>query len=267
MKILWLVNIVMPELAVHLGRTPSVFGGWLPGAMEAVKHSGHELVVCTIERKKTYVGRYVIDGVVYYLTECADMENMSKEFQNILQQEQPDVIHVYGTEFEHSCAMVRASDPQKTIVTIQGFIKYCYDAVYAGIPQRICKDRITHVLMRQLHKGGNSLELQKKRFEVRLKTENDILNEVKKQGADKVIAVKFDAEKIDEESNFMDVAMKTIDIMGNKISEENLEMSDLILNVYTDKCGLFDIDKMDKCYEYGYLCVKENIEKIRSLFK
>ena len=29
MKILWLVNIVMPELAEHLGRTPSVFGGWL----------------------------------------------------------------------------------------------------------------------------------------------------------------------------------------------------------------------------------------------
>ena len=31
MKILWLVNIVMPELAVHLGEKPSVSGGWLTG--------------------------------------------------------------------------------------------------------------------------------------------------------------------------------------------------------------------------------------------
>lgn len=64
--------------------------------------------------------------------------------------------------------------------------------------------------------------------------------EVKKQGADKVIAVKFDADPIKEDSNIMDIVMKTIDIMGNKISEESLEMSDLVLSVYTDKVGLLD---------------------------
>lgn len=67
--------------------------------------------------------------------------------------------------------------------------------------------------------------------------------EVKKQGADKVIAVKFDADEINEDSNIMDIVMKTIDIMGSKISEESLEMSDYILNVYTDKTGLLDIRK------------------------
>lgn len=65
--------------------------------------------------------------------------------------------------------------------------------------------------------------------------DNVPVHEVKKQGADKVIAVKFDADKIDKNSNFMDIAMKTIDIMGSKISEENLEMSDYVINVYTDK--------------------------------
>ena len=33
MKILWLVNIMMPELADHLGREATVFGGWLIGAI------------------------------------------------------------------------------------------------------------------------------------------------------------------------------------------------------------------------------------------
>lgn len=87
--------------------------------------------------------------------------------------------------------------------------------------------------------------------------------EVKKQGASKVIAVKFDADKIDKKSNIMDIVMKTIDIMGNKISEESLEMSDYVLNVYTDKVGLLDVKKLDKCYKYGYDCVIEHIDEIK----
>ena len=77
--------------------------------------------------------------------------------------------------------------------------------------------------------------------------------------------MKFDADSINEKSNIMDIVMKTIDIMGNKISEESLEMSDMVLSVYTDKVGLLDIKKLDSCYKYGYDCVINNIEKIKSL--
>ena len=93
--------------------------------------------------------------------------------------------------------------------------------------------------------------------------DNVPVNEIRKQGADKVIAVKFDADPVDENSNIMDIVMKTIDIMGSKISEESLEMSDIVLNVYTDKVGLLDIEKLDNCYKYGYNCVVENIDKIK----
>ncbi|MFR2534846.1 MAG: patatin-like phospholipase family protein [Clostridia bacterium] len=91
--------------------------------------------------------------------------------------------------------------------------------------------------------------------------------EVKKQGADKVIAVKFDADPIDESSNLMDIVMKTIDIMGSKISEESLEMSDYVLNVYTDKVGLLDTQKLDSCYQYGYQCVIDNLEAIKQVLE
>ncbi len=74
--------------------------------------------------------------------------------------------------------------------------------------------------------------------------DNVPVHEVRKQGADKVIAVKFDADPIDDQSNIMDIIMKTIDIMGNKISEESLEMSDIVLSVYTDKVGLLDTRKV-----------------------
>lgn len=97
--------------------------------------------------------------------------------------------------------------------------------------------------------------------------DNIPVDEVKKQGADKVIAVKFHSDQINENSNIMDIVMKTIDIMGSKISEESLEMSDFVLNVYTDKVGLLDIEKLDSCYKYGYDCVMENIDEIKKLIE
>ena len=95
--------------------------------------------------------------------------------------------------------------------------------------------------------------------------DNIPVNEVKKQGADKVIAVKFNSDDINENSDIMDITMKTIDIMSSKISEESLEMSDLILNVYTDKVGLLDTKKLDSCYKYGYDCVIKNLNEIKRL--
>ena len=97
--------------------------------------------------------------------------------------------------------------------------------------------------------------------------DNIPVNEVKKQGADKVIAVKFDSDQINESSSVMDIVMKTIDIMGSKISEECLEMSDFILNVYTDKVGLLDVEKLDSCYKYGYESVIKNIDDIKKLIQ
>lgn len=97
--------------------------------------------------------------------------------------------------------------------------------------------------------------------------DNIPVHEVKKQGADKVIAVKFDADPVDDKSNIMDIVMKTIDIMGNKISEESLEMSDFVLSVYTDKVGLLDVQKLDSCYQYGYNCAVENMEKIKEMIQ
>lgn len=91
--------------------------------------------------------------------------------------------------------------------------------------------------------------------------------EVRKQGVDKVIAVNFKADDIDENSNMMDVAMRTIDIMGNKISEESLKNSDYIITVRTDKTGLLDTNKLDSCFEYGYKTVMDNIKDIKDVLQ
>ena len=91
--------------------------------------------------------------------------------------------------------------------------------------------------------------------------------EVKKQGVDKTITVNFKSDDIDENSNIMDIVMRTIDIMGNKISEENISNSDMVLTIQTDKTGLLETEKLDECYKYGYRQTIEQIDKIKEIIK
>ena len=97
--------------------------------------------------------------------------------------------------------------------------------------------------------------------------DNIPVTEVKKQGADKVIAINFKADDVNEKSNIMDITMRTIDIMGNKISEESLEQSDYIITISTDKTGLLDINKANKCFKFGYQAVINNLSDIKKVLE
>ena len=91
---------------------------------------------------------------------------------------------------------------------------------------------------------------------------------LKDNDADKVIAVRFDSDTVNKESNIMDITMKTIDIMGNKLCDEHLEMSDFTLTIPSDGTGLLDVDKLDYCYKAGYNETMQQLANIKSkLFK
>lgn len=87
--------------------------------------------------------------------------------------------------------------------------------------------------------------------------------EVKRQGADKVISVKFDSDTVTNESNIMDIVMKIVDIMGSKVSEESLNESDYIITIPSDGTGLLETSKIDFCYKSGYVTVIKNMEAIK----
>ena len=61
----------------------------------------------------------------------------------------------------------------------------------------------------------------------------------------------------------MDITLRTIDIMGNKISQNSLNMSDYVLTIQTEKTGLLDVEKLEKCYKYGYEFASSKIDEIK----
>lgn len=98
--------------------------------------------------------------------------------------------------------------------------------------------------------------------------DNIPVKEVLAQGADKVITVKFEEKEINNKSNAMDIVLRTIDIMGNKIIEEDLKKSDMILTIPLENdVGLLDEKKIDSCYKYGYNTTIEKINEIKELLQ
>ena len=96
---------------------------------------------------------------------------------------------------------------------------------------------------------------------------NTPVNEIKRQGADKVIAVNFDSQPVNKDSNIVDLMMKTLDIMGDKISDENIANSDYILTIPSDGTGLLDTSKLDFCYQSGYKTAMSKMEEIKECLK
>lgn len=87
--------------------------------------------------------------------------------------------------------------------------------------------------------------------------------EVKELGAEKVIAVRFPTDEENKKKNMYSILLRTIDMMCNKASLENLKESDYVIDVAMPNVKIFAIDKIRYCYEYGYGITIGKMDKIK----
>ena len=179
MKVLWLVNTVMPELSRHLGGKPSVFGGWLTGAMKAVRNAQIDMVICTVMDDPKNVGRYQVNGIIYYIIHNAPYAELCSAYRDILNREQPDLVHIYGTEFPSILPLIKVSDSSRTALTLQGTLQYTRDECCAGIPEKYWKDTYMHKIRRKLGKGGESVGQKQSDFAARADVEMEIIRSLR----------------------------------------------------------------------------------------
>lgn len=142
MKILWLCNIVLPELCPVFGfRTPYA-GGWLSGMWnELKKDSEYELAVCIPIKDEIYAKDGKYNGYKYYSFqwkgECEGQEVQISRFKEILDEFNPDIIHIWGTEYIHTNSMIKACQNkgmiERVIVNIQGILYKCTEKYTYGL--------------------------------------------------------------------------------------------------------------------------------------
>ncbi len=170
MKILWICNLILPQIAKALNTAVPYGGGWMASlADDIVTAENVSLSVC-------FPYSSAIDGTAGKIRYFGfDSENT---IYNIIKKENPDVVHIFGTEYMHSYYAARACEKlgiaHKAVVSAQGIVSFASKHYFGGVPTYVKYARsFRDVLKRE------SINKAKKTFEKRGIFERKTLNTVK----------------------------------------------------------------------------------------
>ena len=168
MRVLWLCNIMLPFIAKSLGQKIIVKEGWLSGLASKLilNRSRHDitLAICfpassDLDMVKTDKSLFVkdqADTVDYYIfrEDTAHPEKydagLEESLGAIMEDFKPDVLHIFGTEFPHTLAAVKAfHNPQRTLIGIQGLCSAIADVYMADLPLAAQKKKTVRDILKK----------------------------------------------------------------------------------------------------------------------
>lgn len=171
MRILWLCNIVLPDIAGKLKIQASNKEGWLSGVSASVKKShDFELGVCFPVPLEHDGFRDTIEGIDYFgfYEDTAHPEEYDKSLEDklkiIVEDFKPDMVHIFGTEYPHTLAMARVMEdnPDRLLIGVQGVMDIYAEHYFDGLPDYVIERKTLRDVLRK-----DSLTDQKEKFEKR----------------------------------------------------------------------------------------------------
>ena len=182
MKVLWLCNLILPEIARELGLEASNKEGWVAGLAEIMlreqKQNQIKLAVASPVPERLLSSRdevltrelTVQGGEITFFGFAEDVdhlhlydEGLEKRLAKVMEKFEPEVIHCFGTEFPHTLAACRAvKDRSKILITIQGLCAPYADAYEADLPERVIRRKTFRDLLKR-----DDIPTQKEKFRLR----------------------------------------------------------------------------------------------------
>lgn len=149
MKILWVVNVIIPRIAKMINNSNvPVGGGWLTGISDGLLNDESvELCVCYPDFNISKYN-YKKDGNFSFYSFPVEKnkqnirvnKNTDKNISEILELEKPDIIHLFGTEYPYSLAFYEECKKRdldgKTLISIQGLVSIYAQHFMAGIEKK-----------------------------------------------------------------------------------------------------------------------------------
>ena len=146
MKILWICNVVLNDFAEEYQIRKKPFGGWMEGMLHELEKREEIIVgLCfpIIDKERMKSG--VHGGHPYYsfhgnINAASYNSQMAEEFKDILKDFKPDVIHIWGTEYNHQMAVVDACEEMglidRVLIRLQGIVSLFPLYYVKGIPDK-----------------------------------------------------------------------------------------------------------------------------------
>lgn len=180
MNILWVTNIALPEASLLMNEKPTPSGGWFVSASNALAHED-DIKFSISFPKKGLSNVLMLKGnkITFYAFPPENEKEVrsSKEniyLEKILNETKPDIVHIFGTEYAHTLAMVNACQKGKVVISIQGLISIIQRHYMSGLPENV-QNRFT---IRDFIKQDN-LKQQQSKFIKRGAFEIEALQKVK----------------------------------------------------------------------------------------
>lgn len=178
MRVLWVCNIILPAVARQLGVPHSNREGWLTAMMDRFLQEQHRNRITlgiafpvteelgNIDRDMTF-GEEESCHCYGFIEDLSTPEKYDSAIEDrmkeILEDFKPDIVHIFGTEFPHALACLRAyRRPARTLISIQGLVSSCAEAYMADLPTSVQRQ----VTFRDLVKK-DSLKQQQAKFQKR----------------------------------------------------------------------------------------------------
>lgn len=177
MKVLWAVNLIPTEAAKALSITSGVLGGWVEAMAGRLRaYDDIELgIACKTDENQKF--SMEIDGIHYYSipysgkTSEAELKNICS---HLIEEFQPDLIQIEGTEFLHAKMMLAAGKEKQipTIVSMQGILngQYQYQCGQLLLEDMMFSTSLTNIFAAWV------LNLRKRLwFKPRMKKEREVI--------------------------------------------------------------------------------------------
>ena len=91
--------------------------------------------------------------------------------------------------------------------------------------------------------------------------------EVRKLGAEKVLSIRFSSKNNVDPKNVIEVALKSVDLLFEQRTDSEIASSDYSITLDLTEASVFNIKKIDYCYNQGYIAAIENMNKIKAMLK
>lgn len=180
MKLLWVCNLLIPQIAEKMNYSGISGGSWLTGIYEELKEK-NDVELIYLYPDSSLRKSYAYDNVkiIAFTNAWNDFSSEIVDFfSQVLQDHAPDVIHIFGTEYAHSRAIVEAAERtgnlHKVVVSIQGLVSVYSKHFYGYLPYRVTNGNSIYESIKR-----NGLKKQQNSFVKRGWLEEEVLRKVK----------------------------------------------------------------------------------------
>lgn len=137
MKILWITNILLPDICNKIGVKTPVIGGWMASSLNSLMGNGISFGVASLYNGNV-LKDYIINDVHYFLIPAPKNNNkynisLEKAWKEVNEIFAPNLVHLHGTEYAHGLAFIKSCPNVKVIASIQGLVSVIYRYYYAGL--------------------------------------------------------------------------------------------------------------------------------------